>query len=325
MSDGRPAQTLSDLLQQFSAWDEERRSVEEFRSRVTTPLYHYCDMSSLVGIVTSRSLWLSSIWHLNDPSELKFGFQLARNCALERFTELPDSTIDRFCWMIAEQFESGALADAFGFFVGSFSGTADDLAQWRAYADDARGVAIEIAPDWFQSDANKTWIDGRSDPRDFFVVSNVLYDEGQAKQRQAEAIDQAFRVYRSAEELGLHENRDAFEKFASALLASLGVPLLWNSLVVKHRAYAHEVETRLLLTHSTHNISSHVKTRTRGSQIISYVPVKFELTEPRVLRKILIGPAAVGNAERGIADLLRANGIDPAGKIERSTIPYSPR
>jgi hypothetical protein len=141
MPDDRSPKNLSDLLAEFSKWDEERRTAEDARSRVTTPLYHYCDMGSLVGIVTSKTLWLSSIWHLNDPSELKFGFRLARNCALERFTELPDSTIDRFCWTIADQFESDALADAFGFFVGSFSGTADDLAQWRSYADDARGVA----------------------------------------------------------------------------------------------------------------------------------------------------------------------------------------
>ena len=123
----------------------------------------------------------------------------------------------------------------------------------------------------------------------------------------------------------MHRDRDAFQKFASELLARLGVPLLWNSLVTKHGAYAHEAETRLLLTHSVRNISSHVKTRTRGSQIVSYVPINIELGKLGVLRRILIGPAAVGNAERGVADLLAANGIDPAGKVERSAIPYTPR
>jgi hypothetical protein len=314
---------LDKLLNEFTAWDDERRKQEEARSEVTSPLHHYTDMASLVGIVQKSKIWLTSTWHLNDPSELTHGSDIANWHLMVIGTGEVSDNIDTFCRLTTTALET-AYETAFNIFVTSFSQTPNDLAQWRAYADDGRGVAIEVSPEWFKPDLEKAWVRGKSDPRDFYSVSNVVYDEELAKQRQTIAIDKAIdTVKRTEASKLLHGPLDDY--FLTELRVRLGVPLLWNSITTKHPAYEHEAETRLLLTHQVDAIASHVCSRTRGSELVSYVPIDFPIANPGMLKRIWIGPAAAAGAERGVADLLRAHGMDADRLIERSTIPYRSR
>jgi hypothetical protein len=316
---------LDKLLSEFSTWDDERREHEEARGLVKSSLHHYCDMASLIGMVQNNQLWLTSIAHLNDPSELIHGRDLASSHFFDIISAEPSSNVDSFCGMMMQSMEA-AYDTAFNLFVASFSQTPNDLAQWRAYADDGRGVAIEVSPAWFKPDPSKArFVPGQSDPRDYYAVSNVVYNEDTARSRQSEAIDRAIDLIKDAEKRNLLVDGPLNNYFLASLRASLGVPLLWNSITTKHEAYKHEAETRLLLTHEVSTLGPYVRTRARGSQIVSYVPIEFPISTPGVLKRIWIGPAAIGDPERGVADLLRAKGIDPNGLIEFSKIPYRPR
>ena len=314
---------LDMLLDEYSAWDAERQVQEEARSEVTSPLHHYTDMASLVGIVQKSKLWLTSTWHLNDPSELTHGSDLAHwHLSVIGTGEVSDN-INTFCRLTTSALET-AYETAFNFFVTSFSRTPNDLAQWRAYADDGRGVAIEVFPEWFKPDPANVWVRGKSDPREFYFVSNVVYGEELAKQRQTTAIDKAIDTIKRAEARKLLPG-SLDDYFLSELRVRLGGPLLSNSITTKHPAYEHEAETRLLLTHQTDVIAPHICSRTRGSELVSYVPIDFPISKPGMLRRIWIGPAAAVGAERGVADLLRAHGMDADRLIERSKIPYRSR
>jgi hypothetical protein len=279
-------QELGKLLNEFRDWDEARRRDAEAHNLVTSPVYHYCDMASLAGIVQHSQLWLSSIFHLNDPSELRYG----RDLAIKHLDGVPEGPVmrldttrtrtivfdtrrpvDRFCMEMTERLKTD-YSGVFGFFVGSFSRTADDLAQWRSYADDGRGVAIEVSSDWFQPTA----VDVRTAPiQDVYSVSNVVYNESQAEQRQKEAIDRALDVIRRAEKAKLLEIDKLASEFFSQLRVALSVPLLWNCVTTKHPAYAHEAETRLILVNDKGKLAKVTKTRTRGPQLVSYIPIEF--------------------------------------------------
>lgn len=41
-----------------------------FVSEINMPLYHYTGIGSLLGIITSESLWASSISYMNDSKEI---------------------------------------------------------------------------------------------------------------------------------------------------------------------------------------------------------------------------------------------------------------
>jgi len=96
-------------------------------NKVTAPFFHYTNMAGLTAIINSQQIWLTSIFHLNDPSELGHGADIAL-AILNSEADRGDHVVKAFC---AQTF---------------FSRRGDDLGQWRAYADNSRGVAIGLAP-----------------------------------------------------------------------------------------------------------------------------------------------------------------------------------
>jgi hypothetical protein len=61
---------LQSRLREFTGWWEARGKDLDAANEVREPLYHYTDMGGLLGIVNNQEIWLTSIFHLNDPSEL---------------------------------------------------------------------------------------------------------------------------------------------------------------------------------------------------------------------------------------------------------------
>jgi hypothetical protein len=107
---------LDKLLNEFTAWDDERRKQEEARSKVTSPLHHYTDMASLVGIVQRSKIWLTSTWHLNNPSELTHGSDIANWHLMVIGTGEVSDNIDTFCRLTTASLET-AYETAFNIFV----------------------------------------------------------------------------------------------------------------------------------------------------------------------------------------------------------------
>lgn len=120
--------------------------VDSFLKRLDEPavperLYHYTNAAGLKGILESGKLWLSDMTSLNDPSEMVYGFK----CALPILREQV-ATIHRagkkFTDNITAFAESGLVQKVAHFFVCSFTSQPDNLEQWRAYADAAKGYAL---------------------------------------------------------------------------------------------------------------------------------------------------------------------------------------
>ena len=103
-------------------------------------IYHFTDDVGLRGIFESGSMWCTDIFSLNDPSEFKYGV-VAAHIMLENQLANGPSEIKKFCNHISNALRSGVV-DFAHFHVCCFSETVEDLAQWRAYADDGCGFAI---------------------------------------------------------------------------------------------------------------------------------------------------------------------------------------
>ena len=106
-------------------------------------LYHYTNDDGLRGILKSGQLWLTNIFKLNDPSEVSHGFDIGvKALTSSRADGTPQSK--EFARVLEAFYNRVGIQGSAKFFVCSFSWHEDDLCQWRAYADNGRGYALEF-------------------------------------------------------------------------------------------------------------------------------------------------------------------------------------
>ncbi|MFD0762847.1 DUF2971 domain-containing protein [Lutibacter aestuarii] len=100
-------------------------------------LYHYTDLSGLKGIIENQSFFSSNSAYLNDKKEFHYGVDLFKS-AISNYNilnEYQKKIINEIRKELDNKLESYH-------FVTCFSLEGDLLSQWRAYADDGKGIAI---------------------------------------------------------------------------------------------------------------------------------------------------------------------------------------
>lgn len=119
-------------------------------------IYHYCSVEAFNAIIQNKTIWLSSVYNLNDYKEIHW-------IKDKIFKKIKNSiTKDNFQkYKTFEELYSKQLPNVY---IASFSQGSDLLSQWRAYANDGYGVAIGFNSDYFKK--NK-----------MIKTSQVLYDE----------------------------------------------------------------------------------------------------------------------------------------------------
>jgi Protein of unknown function (DUF2971) len=96
-------------------------------------LWHYCGFDALLGIIEKKKLWASNIAYLNDTAEFKHALRLAMDIA----DTLPENR-----YGIKSAIPNYGMRAGCRTYVTCFSTKADDLSQWRAYAQPPPGFAI---------------------------------------------------------------------------------------------------------------------------------------------------------------------------------------
>src|ERR1035438_7607556 len=103
-------------------------------------LFHYTNATGLLGIVRSRSLWATHFQSMNDPSEMRYGMNLAHGLINALVDQGPKKKV---------QFLRGAakcLGNAFARgatpYVVSFSDDGRLPKQWKEYGDGGAGFSI---------------------------------------------------------------------------------------------------------------------------------------------------------------------------------------
>jgi hypothetical protein len=119
--------------------------VQQFRSRLWQPgslhssdfgpscVYHYTTAAGFVGIVQDGLIRATNFSFLNDPSEVRYGTDLAR----ELLSEMKDSVPQPKKSMIDNVLASLTLEAVTEVYVSCFARFEDDLSQWRAYGSAA--------------------------------------------------------------------------------------------------------------------------------------------------------------------------------------------
>jgi hypothetical protein len=313
MSDDMLPDGLTRAVNEFKDWSQQHLQEYQKVAKITTSLYHYTNGAGLRGIIESQKIWLTSYRHLNDPSELIHGFHMVHRLLRKIGDGARDGLVKTFCQMVIDEFQHKEIFnDIFGFYIASFSRNSNDLAQWRSYADNGRGFALGLAPHLIQKVSTPN-----AKPPGYIVVP-VLYDELAAQQWYRSAVETA---------IGLIQNNPPPPNFEIPFLRRLTLDLIVRHLIlacvaVKHQAYSHEQEVRLVVAAGRDDQKGYVKTRIRGSEIVPYIEGDMPLREKDGIIEIVIGPAANTTAKDAVQILLQSSGVEPNDRIKYSGIPY---
>jgi hypothetical protein len=260
--------------------------------------YHYCSNETLRLICEHKTLRFSDINMLNDYAESRWGYMIFEDAAtllLRREAEKPIGFTRGFFDCVdphLAQFQHLKHAA-----ICSFSRSGDILSQWRAYADEGRGVSIGFGGRAFRGlDAWKL---------------KVEYDpERQTKE-----------FANSLMEILDSENAESFvERCQTAALLALAYknPAFHEEREIRciHMLDIREERGRALLRSPD---GHEVKFRTQGSSIIAYVDLPIKLTaDPQPIKRIVIGPKNP-NKPGNVQYMLRAAGLEEPSEIVRSS------
>lgn len=317
------AQTQLDLrlqraIDNFADWRARHLQVEQENSAINTALYHYTNLRGLRGIVEAGQIWFTDYRHLNDPSELIHGISIAHDVA-RMIASGADGRVGCFLNYLIDLYRLDNFADTLGFFIACFSRARDDLGQWRAYADNGRGIALGLSPSLFAV------TDQPPPGRLPEFVGPVGYSLPDAGARNALCLEKAAELFQGVADANCELLADRsigipfMDEFAREVIAS---PLIWNCLTSKHPAYANEQEVRLVITGTPSMLSPHVTTRFRGNEVVPYIAQPIQIREPHKIAEIVVGPAAPPDTERTIRTMLKTIGVTWDIEISRSEIPY---
>jgi len=269
-------------------------------------IYHYCPAQAFTDIISSKTLWLSAFYVLNDRTERAWGYSIFEKAIKELEGDADTKFIEKVRTLVNEAYFHSLVM------IGSLSLDADVMGQWRAYADDGRGFAIGFSPKLLQAPAKKL---------------RVLYDE----QLQLKELLLNLKHVHEVEKFRGYKYEQEFEIHVSYIGADL--------CAYKHPSFREEQEIRLAhlsgLTRDRRIIPLGARDpdgkrlskpleprfRQRNGVLVPYVTMDYT-NEGKLapVKEVVLGPSNP-NQEWSIGLFLNALGMKDV-TVRRSIIPY---
>jgi hypothetical protein len=313
-------QEMRDALDNFNI--ESNRLNDAFASDVipkeSPPLiYHYTNDVGLRGILEKGTIWLTDIFYLSDPSELRYGFSHAIN-ALKSKADNGPPEINLLAKIFEDFDQKKGIEEPARYYVCSFSLIGDDLGQWRAYSDNGRGYALGFDTKVLEA----AFMKNIQTPSQINATFPVTYKESKLVEKQRQLIESMFQFNIPSVAHGHTLRTDQLNTYLSDVIKILILHALYPSLHCKHEAYNNEQEYRFLQIHSMDSPPD-LKLRSRSYALIPYREFDWRTIAPLALKKIIIGPAAnKQKAFRFVRDCLRAYYDIDSVEVTDSKIPY---
>jgi hypothetical protein len=279
------------------------------------PLFHYTSIQGLIGILTGRKIWATSISHLNDKQELfqaRDMFRQAIEALRKRISPSPEPAIhppdyykkNPTIAFLEAIYDLLDLAQELPIFVCSFSEEGDQLSQWRGYCPNAHGFSIGF---------DYTKLKNHAD-RQKFMVKKCIYQ----KREQQTIIDEYIenRVVPSLSSMkGSNETRIEVLTVFKEILEILPT--------MKNEHFVEESEWRLISS-AFETPKALVKFRPGKTAIIPYC--EFELAEEeKELPVECIKNGPTPNRDESLLSLktlLNQQNMSKTTIVDHSKIPY---
>jgi hypothetical protein len=284
-------------------WSEARRR-KLIKANRTEIVYHYTSIDGFMGILGSRSIWLTDYSYLNDRREIEHGVDIVRGVAEAMLKQSNNNAISELLesWINNLQNINERVC------IASFSADGDSLSQWRAYGT----IAIGFEVSKFTQHVSQV------------LIQPVEYSE--------EAQTELAHLYLN------HLCQSYLEDSSKNLLER--IPDIYhktNQLIelisfFKDSSFQDEHEYRVVfiedssVTESLGLEKPKKNFRSTNSRIIPYVSSReiYPLAgheRPLEIAEIVLGPNSDEMLERGVRELLLEHGANDI-PIRRSHVPY---
>lgn len=242
-----------------------------FNKNIPDLLFHYTNLSGIVGITESRQFWLSKIKYLNDYSEVNFFIrrlkQIMEHLPLFEISDKPLQELQRIINTMPSNY-----------YIGSFSKNGDLLSQWRGYTENATGISIGF---------NTTKLNELATNNDLYLMK-CIYDQSQQDEIAISIILDSLKKLEENDEKEIRKN------------------IALASLACKSLAFSEEEEWRLILidedTHSNENFG----VKARDTQLVPYYKLNLpDWTQKGIIEQCYIGPnSSFNEIEEGLRKLI---------------------
>lgn len=225
--------------------------VSEFHEACFGPcdlrLWHYTPAIGVLGIIRTKSIWASSIFHMNDSSEMMHAYSMF----YDRAKEYKDNTNSRQFKEFFNRFFSRPPGTPFGVYIACFSEHEDRLSQWRAYGGPGAKYALGFPAAYFrQLAANMTnetrqqEIFGEDAVQDtIFLFVKVIYKE-EVKISIIDTFLKQFHQFMKNNRIDVSDDANM-----KKLWMLLQVALTHFGFMFKHPSFDEEGEWRLVCMH----------------------------------------------------------------------------
>ena len=110
-------------------------SEQQYKQEATDLVFHYTNLSGLIGIIENQYLWATNLYFLNDRNEYKHGVNIIKE-VMDSIKTLENESILHAISVVLNEISE---VDKY---VTCFSKEADSLSQWRAYTNKGNGISI---------------------------------------------------------------------------------------------------------------------------------------------------------------------------------------
>lgn len=272
-----------------------------------TKLYHYTDLASFIGIVSNNEFWLSNLYFQNDKHEYQLGLNLFRD-SLKTFKRKYSD--NKKITIFLNTLDSGLnLIENCGVYTLSLSEESDLLSQWRGYADNCRGVRLELSA--FLEQIEKG-----------VQLLPCLYRNEEHVEYVSYLLEHSINLFNTTKENGktnkndfLEEEKpysDAIEKAGNYFISTVNVACS----IIKHGSFSEEREWRLIVFNS-----QEIYYRQRSHYIIPYIKKKINNLNHFMTDIMICSSPEKDTTSRSIRFILDNKGFNTT-KISESLIPY---
>jgi hypothetical protein len=156
-------------------------------------IYHYCDSTTFWSMCSNKSMWLSSIFNMNDSKELIWGRDVILNILKDNKHLFPQDF--RFFIILNIYNVDGNLLPL----IASFSKNGDLLSQWRAYADNAKGFSIGFCKETISNTLPVN-------------MKNVLYDQKEQEKLVFNSLTTFYKFWKNYKDKNLDPILNSIDK-----------------------------------------------------------------------------------------------------------------
>jgi hypothetical protein len=269
-------------------------------------LYHYTSQKGLVGIISTKSIWATDIFFLNDASEFQYSENILAN-EIDNYLKTAKFKEDESKLLNLLPDVTKSVREVYKPFVCSFSEESDLLSQWRGYCSQVSGFSIGFDTKIMMENLKKH----------SFEISQCNYKIEEQKLIILKLIKEFVIGFRKIENKNIEKVTELALKFQSAFYGN--VPRL------KDQSFKEEKEWRFVLSVRTVKFykPDEINFREGKSMLIPYMSVPlWQENEKIPIKEIIIGPTPhMDLSQRALETFLLKNHVI-ATEIKHSKIPF---